>query len=301
MGLGDLVNNIAEKETGTNLNQFLNKFGSSAGKYVDTINPLATFDIQMKFNPTIKIIQKKPSLGDKLLNAAGTAITNLGNNLTGGLLGSLLSDDKTVINQRNDFRTSGEKTFMEYLAKANLLVGSENWFNSKQTISPLILQLGFYVQGITLPRIKMIDGGKVSTQLADFITNGSYLTPDNNNIQMDILCTKLPLIERIFYPWMREVTFPYWSYDEQPYTTADITIDFNKHTDLKYLFTGCRPTSIDVIQPKQSADAEITRQVTFTFDFMFIISNLTTQPSVKDRLLGAASSVLNSAGNMVGF
>jgi hypothetical protein len=56
MGLGDLVNNIVGKETGTNLDQFLNKFGSSAGKYVDTINPLATFDIQMKFYPTIKSI-----------------------------------------------------------------------------------------------------------------------------------------------------------------------------------------------------------------------------------------------------
>jgi hypothetical protein len=64
---------------------------------------------------------------------------------------------------------------------------------------------------------------------------------------MDIINTKLPLIERIFYPWLREVTLPYWSYNTQPYTTATITIDFSKHMDIQYVFYGCRPSNLDMI------------------------------------------------------
>ena len=58
---------------------------------------------------------------------------------------------------------------------------------------------------------------------------------------MEIINTKAALHERIFYPWLREVTLPWWSYDDQPYTTATVTIDFTKHNDVKYVFTGVRP------------------------------------------------------------
>ena len=30
---------------------------------------------------------------------------------------------------------------------------------------------------------------------------------------MEIINTKAALHERIFYPWMREVSLPYWSYE----------------------------------------------------------------------------------------
>jgi hypothetical protein len=95
--------------------------------------------------------------------------------------------------------------------------------------------------------LKIPDGEKSATLLGEFPVNGTYVIPDNNQLQLDVLCTKLPLHERLFYPWMREVTLPYWSYETQPYTTATITIDFGKHTDLKYVFCGCRPTSIETI------------------------------------------------------
>jgi hypothetical protein len=73
---------------------------------------------------------------------------------------------------------------------------------------------------------------KSNTYLGDFLLNIGSVIPDNNTITMDILCTKLPLHERIFYPWMREVTLPFWSYDTQPFTTATIKVDFSKHTDI---------------------------------------------------------------------
>lgn len=310
MGVGSnfvnsFIDTVSDTNSGTNLQQFLNKFGSSAGKYAEQLNPLATFDVNIKFYPTIssKSIQNI-STKDKIKGLLGSTVTsmatNLGNNLTGGLLTSLLNKT-TVESERKDFDKAGEHTFLEYLAKANLLVGGENWFKSEQSVCPLELQLSFYIQSIVVPKLKIPDGAKIQTSLGEFSTNGNYVIPDNNNLQLYILCTKLPLHERIFYPWMREVTLPYWSYATQPYTTATITIDFNKHTDLKYVFCGCRPTSIDTIQPTQEPNGSITRQVTFLFDFMFIESNDTTIESVENKLLSTGKTLLNSAGKMMNF
>lgn len=64
---------------------------------------------------------------------------------------------------------------------------------------------------------------------------------------MNIVNTKAPLAERVFYPWMRETTLPYWSYTNQPYTTATITVNFEKHTDMQYVFVGCRPSNIETL------------------------------------------------------
>jgi len=129
------------------------------------LNPLATFDVNIKFYPTIssKSIQNI-STKDKIKGLLGSTVTsmatNLGNNLTGGLLTSLLNKT-TVESERKDFDKAGEHTFLEYLAKANLLVGGENWFKSEQSVCPLELQLGFYIQSIVVPKLKIPDGAKI--------------------------------------------------------------------------------------------------------------------------------------------
>ena len=93
------------------------------------------------------------------------------------------------------------------------------------------------------------DGGTTTGLFGDFPINGTVVKPDNNKVTLGILNTRVPLIERILYPWMREVTLPYWSYDIQPYTTATMTVDFTKHADMKYVFCGCRPTYVSLTQP----------------------------------------------------
>lgn len=59
---------------------------------------------------------------------------------------------------------------------------------------------------------------------------------------MEIINTENPVIEKVFYPWMRETTLPFWCYPSQPFTTANITIDFKEHSSIKYIFYNCRPT-----------------------------------------------------------
>ena len=307
MGLMNNANKLVDAamgkdHSGTTLQDFLAKFNSPEGKFVDSIDPKSTFDVYVKFYPTLE--SEKQSTGAAVINALGTAATGAlktaGNAITGGLLGSLMNDS-SVEDAHKNFPYAGQHTFMEYLLEANLVVGGENWF-SNQSILPLELSLGPYVQEVTIPHVTVNDNGKMTTLLGEFPINGTYVKPDNHQLIMQIVNTKAALHERIFYPWLREVTLPYWSYASQPYTTATITIDFTKHNDCKYVFCGCRPQQIYSLQGKQdtsSAD-NLTRQVTFIFDFMFIHSDLTVSEKWYDKLLfNTAKPILNSAAHIL--
>ena len=290
---------MGKEHSGTTLQDFLAKFNSPEGKFVDSIDPKSTFDVYVKFYPTLE--SEKQSTGAAVINALGTAATGAlktaGNAITGGLLGSFMNSG-SVKDAHDTFKYAGQHTFMEYLLEANLVVGGENWF-SNQSILPLELSLGPYVQEVTIPHVTVNDNGKMTTLLGEFPINGTYVKPDNHQLIMQIVNTKAALHERIFYPWLREVTLPYWSYASQPYTTATITIDFTKHNDCKYVFCGCRPQQIYSLQGKQdtsSAD-NLTRQVTFIFDFMFIHSDLTVSEEWYDKLLNTAKPIINSAAH----
>jgi hypothetical protein len=117
---------------------------------------------------------------------------------------------------------------------------------------------------------------------------------------MEIINTKAALAERIFYPWLKEVTLPYWVYENQPYTTADIEIDFSKHSDMRYMFVGCRPLQIETLKPSNQLNNPI-RSVTMIFDYMFILSKLKRCDSATDKLKDIAGSALGGAANMIGL
>jgi hypothetical protein len=50
-----------------------------------------------------------------------------------------------------------------------------------------------------------------------------------------------------------------------------------KHTDVKYVFLGCRPTQIDTINPSHDLPSNITRKVTMTFDLMYVTKKTVTK------------------------
>lgn len=279
------------------LSEFYSKFSSSAGKFVDTIDPLNSFDLTFEFSPNSGASNDGKSdkwyekLGDSIASAAKTAGTNALNNLTGGIYSSVVNK-KNIEKEQMNFAGAGKQSFVEYLAPANLVSESDS------PESPLTLNLGPYVQKITIPRLTLQED-VVKTSLGDFPVNGMFVKPDNNSLTMDVLNTKAPLLERIFYPWLREVTLPYWSYDNQPYTTATITVDMRKHADIYYRFYGARPVQINTYQPSQELNSTFTRSVTFTFDFMAVNSDLKTVESVGDRLKQLGTSLLNGALNML--
>ena len=302
---------------GTTLEEFLSKFSSTAGVFVDTIDPLHTFEVEFKFFPTettahdgIMTGEKNNSwlgnLGSSLANSAMDAANNLADNLTGGLLGSIVNSNKPKLKELRTSSMSDKKTFMGYLAEGNLLVNSNNYIqqltgigNGSSNSNQLVLSLGFYIQNITVPKLQIREGQTLETFLGTFSVPGNMVQPDTNTLIMSVINTKVPLIDRIFYPWMREVTLPYWSYSTCPYTTATIKIDMTKHADFSYVFYGCRPVVIQTEQPTQEPDTVITRDVTFQFDHMTIQSSLTSAEDWKSKLLGTASSLASSAGNLI--
>lgn len=304
MGLGDTIASMTGLSDGggSNLKGFLSKFNSSEGKYADVIDPLNTFDVTMAFYPKLEPKADDTSTVGKLLNKIGSSLKSaamsVGNNLTGGLLGSIMNDitGKSLDELKTNFvggENFGKQTVFEYIAKGNMYVSDVD--------SQLIMDISYYVQNMTLPQLITPDGGTIDTLMGTFPTNGAFVKPSQNQFQMNVINTKAPLLERIFYPWMREVTLPYWSYDDQPYTTATITVDFAKHSDFKYVFVGCRPTNITTLEPSQELNGSPTRQVTMTFDYMFVNSECKAMDSTKDKLVGLGTSVVNDLGSAFGL
>ena len=79
MGIVDnLTNAYSGKSSGeTTLKDFLNKFGSTKGRYVDTLDPLTTFDVKFKFFPSIEAEKpKKKATKQKGSGTKGPKVVN---------------------------------------------------------------------------------------------------------------------------------------------------------------------------------------------------------------------------------
>ena len=295
----DFVTNAVKAATGSNattLKDFLSNFSASGGEWVKQIDPLNTFELSFKFHPNKVDAGEKAEeksllgkIGDSLIDTGKEKLMNAANNLTGGLAANLFDED--VKKKRKEHVSDSHKlSFVKFLVEGQQLKFAD--------AVQFVLNLGMYCQDITIPSISVPDTGTITNSLAILPTNGTIVTPDTNKITLNILNTKLPLIERLFYPWMKEVDLPYWSYDAQPYTTADVTVDFSKHADVKYYFYGCRPVTFNTLQASQQ-NFEVKRQVTLMFDFMSISSSLKNMDSALSKLGGAAMSLAGGAANMI--
>lgn len=286
----------------SNLQGFLKKFNSAEGLWVNQIDTLHTFDITFKFYPKKSGSAKKKKKGfmDKALDSAKGSVKNALNNLTGGLLGAAMNDGNVYDSKKYD----PQMTFIDYLSRGNMLQtnADENWLGGTQDASnpQLVLDLSYYIQNINMPQIQMDTEGTVKNHVGEFPVNGKIVRPTSNEVTLEIINTKAPLAERIFYPWLREVTLPYWSYDEQPYSTAVVEINFGKHSDNKYVLVGCRPSQIETLKPSNEL-ATPMRSVTLIFDFMFVLSKLDRTDGVKDKLKDVGKSLLGGVGNMLGL
>lgn len=283
----------------SNLQGFLNKFNSPEGYWVNKIDTLQTFDIKATFfpqKPPQDSKKQKQSFLSKAINKVENAIEDAAkealSNATGGLLGTP-NIKGTVVDKKGS--NDGNISFIDYLIKGNLLNNNEENEGIKAE-----LDLSFYVQNIDIPQLETNSGELIETNISQFPLNGGLLKPTSNEFTLHILNTKASIAERIFYPWMREVTLPYWVYDYQPYTTANIEIDFSKHNDMKYLFVGCRPKQIESLKPSNEL-GNVIRSVTIIFDYMFINSSLKRADEKKDKLKQMGKDLLGGASKIFGL
>lgn len=114
--LGNIINNAVDaatgKSSGTSLQDFLSHFSSSEGIWIKQIDPLATFDLTFKLYPTIEQEAKSEkkwyeALGDSLMSSAKGAVKNLANNVTGGLLGSIMNSEVKIMDKHDKFEKVG--------------------------------------------------------------------------------------------------------------------------------------------------------------------------------------------------
>lgn len=158
------------------------------------------------------------------------------------------------------------KVDMKYYANSSVAdnsskVSHQNRLNIKD-LSP-------FVQDIQLPGFK-VAMDSAETLIGDFKTARLYLVPDSNEFSMRLVNTQVPLIENWIYPWMREITSSQWVYDERPYTIATVEIDAYDHSNVKYVLNGVRPSGSPTMTLTHEVPGDITRRVSFAFDFMYL-------------------------------
>ena len=65
------------------------------------------------------------------------------------------------------------------------------------------------------------------------------------------------------------------------------------------MFYGCRPSKIVTMQAHQAKNSvNITRDVSFIFDFMAVTSKLKTAEDLKNKLLSTGKTLFNAAAKM---
>ena len=271
------------------LNDFYSTFFSADAKNIKTLDMQATFKATFIFQPGIKAEEQDEGFLSKIGNVLKKAGSNALANVTGGLLTmDSFSKDEKLEDLRKKSNVS--KSMMEFLITG-----------TKISDGNYSLDMTMFIQQMTLPNIQMSGIEDIQTLFGNFSTSGYIIEPDSHEFTMSIVNTKLPIHETIFYPWMQEVTSPFWCYSSQPYTTATVEIDLSEHADLKYKFYGCRPYRMITLDPTMQTPSQFTRDVIFKFDYMMVESQLKIQDNIMDKLKGVGTSLLNSAGGMIGL
>lgn len=272
------------------IQDFYSKFYSANQSNVTTLDLENTFTIHFSFYPFEiqskkqgKIVSKKPK--EHSPSTLAIMRSNLQANLTGGLISKGSSKGVVDLRKSKEGNENTLKSHMGYITKGLQLIdpGSEG-----------TLDLTEYVQQITIPNLQLNGTDNIDTMFGQFSTSGQIVEPENHDLVINVLNTKLPILETLFYPWMRESTSPVWLYDEQPYTTANITVSMRSHADARYYFYNCFPTRIQTYDPTMSLNSQFSRDVTLRFQYMFIKSSLKVRESKKEKLQALGKSMLKS-------
>ena len=228
------------------LQAFYKQFGDSS-RPVETVDPFQTFECEFRFYPNIVSYtnvtkETKVDLGGSYEDTSRSDSVSTKESVVGKLLGDMQFSNMT----QKDGGTSSSPFMNSSSSETNEWDQWETTTHTEQSKTnlhqDLIVNLGIYIQKFSLPNV-LVDGGEdVTTLVGKFPVPGNLVQPSDNSFSLEMVNTESPVIENVFYPWMRETTLPWWSYDSQPFTTATVTLDFTEHADVKYHFFGCRPT-----------------------------------------------------------
>lgn len=311
------------------LEGFYNQFSGLSQNLPDVLDPFNTFECSFTFFPSVQSVKfvktlTKTQKATWIENSAGSE--KIQDNIKNGTVtAKTLSTNETIKEEtivgsllsKLSFKNIGyqdeyengcpkqlseekrENTFSDLEYDSNVGETVKTEYENIETISrydiskDFFINLGIYIQKVALPNVQIEGGEDVQTLMGKFPIPGKIVAPSDNTFSMDILNVRSPIIENIFYTWMRETTLPTWQYKSQPFTTALISFDFSEHCNIKYHFVGCRPTHVQLIQPDQAPVQNLTRNVQFTFDYMTIEKVETSQESKKQSKANMSSGAKN--------
>lgn len=142
--------------------------------------------------------------------------------------------------------------------------------------------LKYFIQSVELPDIETYNPMEAEYSGFGMVSNtGLIVKPSQNTFTIQFLNTEFNLHSHVFYYWMRESVDNKWSYEERPFTKANLTITFfdsdKKRNMFSYILTNIFPISIQTTKPNHSGDIELTNGVTFSFDNMYVTSEYRTE------------------------
>jgi hypothetical protein len=149
----------------------------------------------------------------------------------------------------------------------------------------------FFVQSVTIPAFTIDVSDTMFTEAGTVINPVDIVKAGEKGTQeitLSLLNTEYPLHEHVFYPWMREATLNFWAYEKRPHTIADITVHILESKTgqrlYSYILAGCYPTTFAAPTLSQEATTTMTRDVTFSFNNMYFMTNKKITGSVLNQL-----------------
>lgn len=146
--------------------------------------------------------------------------------------------------------------------------------------------LHLLVQSVSIPGLGL-EGSNVEIQ-NDFgkaiVPPKGSIIPASNDITIKFLNTEYSVFEYMIHPWLREVQSTIWIYRQVPFSRANIKISFmnqlNTEAIHSYIFYDCYPTGFETLDLTQEASEDLTRDATFSFDYMTIdLHTVTGKPT----------------------
>lgn len=152
-----------------------------------------------------------------------------------------------------------------------------------------------YIEDLALPDV-MMNGAAISLLHGKFNCANAMPMPVDNMFTMTVLnITPNPILETVFYPWMRALggvnseNGENGRLDDLNYPRADFTVKF-PHLSLDgayYVYYNARPVNIETYKPSNKPAQKMYRNVTFTFDYFMIHEVVDVAEYAKDKILSA--------------
>ena len=189
-------------------------------------------------------------------------------------------------NNSNTNRSIGLNDFLEKIEKINSSTSNQhidtlNFFKvelkedgydiTKYVRTLTNLNFSSLIQRIQLPEIA--DTIQQTEGLfGKYPTHSLIVFPTTNELTFDVINTREASIDYTINNWLHEVHSVNWiNENNAPYSTIRIEISLEEHTDIKYVFLNCRPTTMKSHITDQQLRNNITREITFAFDYMYLI------------------------------